>query len=105
MPEAKDWIKSDLLRQTKSEIVDGKRKVRVLDADGNPTADSLDDLVRNTLDNKRMAPFVIASKATGSGATGRGGSAAVKEMKRSEFHQLPHAERHQFMKDGGKLTD
>jgi hypothetical protein len=48
------------------ELSDGKPIVRVLDADGKPSANSLADLEKEFVDNPEYKGIVIGSKATGS---------------------------------------
>ena len=82
-PTAKRWIERDILERTRLESVDGKRLVRVLDEEGNPTAQSLDEFIKsNVLDNKDYAKYVIGSRGAGGGANGTpsGGGANGKTL-------------------------
>ncbi len=62
------------------ETVDGQVKVRVLDAQGKPSAATIDDLKKEFRDNPAFKPLIAASGASGSGANGAnpGGGAAKK---------------------------
>lgn len=53
------------------EISDGQPRVRVLDAAGNLSAMSVDDLKAEIRGNAKFAPFVVGSKASGSGQPGK----------------------------------
>lgn len=50
---------------------------RVLDKDGKPSAMSTDELTKEFRENKRFAPIVLQSKASGGGAAGGGGNGGV----------------------------
>lgn len=56
------------------EITDGEARTRVLDADGKPSAASLEDLQKEILANKMFAAVLMGSQATGGGAGGGSGS-------------------------------
>lgn len=62
------------------ETVDGQVKVRVLDAQGKPSAATIDDLKKEFRDNPAFKPLIAASHASGGGANGAnpGGGAAKK---------------------------
>lgn len=54
---------------------DGQQKIRVLDANGNKTAMTLDDLKNEFRSNEAFKPLIAASGASGSGANGANGGA------------------------------
>jgi hypothetical protein len=56
----------------RAEFKDGKAATRIVDAEGNPTALTLDDLKKDFVANKDFAPIIAASKASGGGAGGAG---------------------------------
>lgn len=60
---------------------DGKYFTRVLDADGKPSASTVDDLKKELLANDKYAAIIIAGKGSGGGAlgTGPGGGADGKK--------------------------
>ena len=74
------------------ETADGKPRVRILDAAGNPSAASLEELAAEFRSNPKFAPLVIASRATGGGAHSNGGGAApmkkFAEMSGDELKKL-----------------
>jgi len=55
-----------------TEIVDGKRVTRVLDAAGKPSALTIEELQKEIVANPTFAPIIVGSKASGSGANGGG---------------------------------
>ena len=84
--------------------------IRVLDDAGNPTATGLEEFIKsNVLDNKDNAPFIIAGRASGGGTgganAGGGSGAGKKTITLAAFNNLPHAERHAFMNNGGHIED
>lgn len=93
-PTAKKWIERDIIERTRLESVDGKRLVRVLDSDGKPTAQSLEEYIKsNVLDNSDYAEYVIGSRSAGGGANGnpskaRGDGKSWKDMSGSERTEL-----------------
>lgn len=90
------------------EMTDTDVNVRVLGADGNVSADSIDDLKNYFFTNDVFSPIVIGSKASGSGAAGqRGGGGATKrisEMSATEEAQFaktnPEAYERQLKAEG-----
>ena len=73
------------------ELEEGKPVVRVLDADGNVTANKIEDFQKEVVANPKFAPIIQASKASGGGASGsgKGGGAAGKKL--SEMTALEEA--------------
>jgi len=62
------------------DIRDGKPTVVVLDANGKPSAPTLEELKAEFVNDPAFAPLIVGSKASGSGASGAkpGGGAAKK---------------------------
>lgn len=54
----------------------------------------------NILSLARQGRALLASQATAAAAP-----ASARTLSRAEFEQLPHAERNQFIRAGGKLTE
>ena len=80
----------------KTEFTEDGPKIRVLDAMGQPSALSLDELYEEIKTDDRFAPFVVASRASGGGATGGnkgGGGATRRKMTSSEYNALSQEER------------
>lgn len=87
---------------------DGQFVTVVRDAEGKPSASTLDDLKTEFSNNPAFAPLIVGSKAAGGGAKGgnnQGGGAGQKTVKRSQFDQMSQVERSTFSKEGGKVVD
>jgi len=102
--ENSDIILPHIKSRMKVEITDDEAHVRVLNDQGEVTADSLDDLQNSFFTSDRFAPIVIGSKASGSGAAGRKGSGAagkpnLKDMSATEEAKFAneHPEQYQEM--------
>lgn len=75
----------------KSEIVDGKPTVRVLDAQGNISAMTTDDLIKELKSTPYLAPLIVGSKAGGAGAPGNPGGVNGKLVTQEKFRAMnPH---------------
>jgi dsDNA-specific endonuclease/ATPase MutS2 len=61
------------------EFREGKAVPVVLDAEGKPSAMSVDELVEEVRNDPAYAPVIVASKATGGGATGGKGGGTVQK--------------------------
>jgi len=79
--------------------------VKVLDASGELTVSSLDDLKAEFQNSPRFQSLLRGNQASGSGAPGGKGSADLKTIKRSEFDSLSHAKRAESVKKGIKVID
>lgn len=87
-----------LLPHIKSRLTYQDGKLAVLDADGKPSASTVDELANEIRNDKRFAPLIVASRADGGGASGsRGGGAAT--LKRS---QMSAAEKREFIEKNGQ---
>ena len=102
----KDVAKAKLLEEKLSQrltLMDGE--IRVTDDSGQLTVSSIDDLVSTV---RADFPFLIDGiQATGGGATRSQGRADVgfREISRSDFDGMKHADRARFLKEGGKIFD
>lgn len=69
-------------RRLAADIADGKASTKVLDADGQPSALTPEELQKEFLSNTKYSSIVIASKASGGGAGGerKGGGGATKKL-------------------------
>lgn len=94
-----------LNRRMTTEIVDGAPKVRVLDADGKPTALTVEDLKKEIQTAPKFAAFVVGSKATGPGGHGKPGSTGATTMTRTAFEQLPGDQKMKLSSEGLTLVD
>ena len=99
-------LEHNIRSRLRTEFVDGKPMVRVLDEAGQPSAMTIDELKKSFVDNKTYARFIVASKASGGGSGGAnagGGSGAGKVMTREAFEKLPMEQRFEFIKNRGKI--
>jgi len=79
----------------------------VVDAQGQPSATTLDELKQEFVNNPAFAPVIVASKADGGGANGSSGNGggATKTIKRAQFDQLGSNEKMSYVKDGGSIIE
>jgi hypothetical protein len=89
-------ILSHFIEKRLTVTTDGNLKV--LDANGNLTVSSLDDLKQEFIRNPKFASLITSTKASGGGATGSRSGASNLTLKRNDFDQLPPAERQKIMK-------
>lgn len=93
----------------KAELKDGKAETRVLDAEGNISALTIEDFEKEILANKQFAPILTGSKGSGGGShgSGSGGGAPrnAKTVTRDAFETMSHPDRAAFAKSGGTVTD
>jgi len=72
------WLARDARERLQMDYdSEGNASIRVLGADGKPSAMTVDELKEEFLTNKEYSDIIIASKASG-GATGTGGGSAVR---------------------------
>lgn len=77
-----------------TEIHDGQPRVRVLDAAGNPSALSVDDLRKEIATNPLFAPILAGSRASGGGQTGQSSGGTS----RKPFDQMTDSEKVELRK-------
>jgi hypothetical protein len=81
VPGSADVLMPHIERRLGMDVRDGKPVAVVLDAQGKPSALSVDDLAKEFTANQAFAPLIAASNASGggaAGANGRGGAAQAK---------------------------
>lgn len=61
---------------------EGKFHTRILDAEGKPSASSLDDLKQELLANEKYAAIMVSGKGSGGGAHGSGSGGGASEKKK-----------------------
>jgi len=105
LPGSAEALLPHIERRLAVEIKDGKPAIRVLGADGKPTANGIEDLRKEITENKAFAPLLVGSNASGSGNVGGKGNTGGKVITREAFDAMPQADRAAFFKDGGKLAD
>ena len=99
----KDTARAKLLSEqisSRLSLVDGE--VRVLDANGNLTVSSVEELTQSI---KAEYPFLVdGSQAAGGGATGgSSGAGDTKTVSRADFDSMDAVKRMKFVKSGGKI--
>lgn len=99
----KDTARAKLLTEqiaSRLSLVDGE--IRVLDANGNLTVSTVEEL---TTSIKTEYPFLVdGSQAAGGGATGgSSGAGDTKQVSRSEFDAMDAVKRMKYVKSGGKI--
>jgi hypothetical protein len=78
---APDLIMPHIKGRLKAEIVDGKPVTRVLDADGKPSALTIDELQKEFVASDKFSAIIIGSKASGGGANGgQGGGGSPSNL-------------------------
>lgn len=70
-----------LLPHIKSRLAYADGKLSVLDGDGKPSASTVEELAKEIAANKAFAPLIVASHATGGGASGAKGGGAANTSK------------------------
>lgn len=89
------------------EVRDGRRVTVVKDAEGKPSALTIDDLKKEIVSNKAFAPLIVASKGSGSGANGSkgGGAAGAKSITRATWNAMNPLEQQAHMRAKGTVSD
>lgn len=91
-------VKSMLAGQVKIEADGDNRIAKVGDK-------ALSDFVAEWAKGDEGKYFVAAPANSGGGANGSSGAGSTKQVARSVWDNMSHAERASFAKDGGKVTD
>lgn len=87
------------------ELTNEGPQVRVLDPEGKMSAMGVEDLKKEFKGNKKFAPFVVGTKASGPGGHGGDKKGGDNTITRSEFDKLDPANKTAFMKKGGKVVE
>lgn len=85
-----------LIPHIKARLIVEDGKTRVVDAEGNPSASTLEDLEKEFKNNKLFASVVIGSKATG---TGGKGSLTIARGEGKKWNDYTEAERIQLFNE------
>lgn len=94
---APDLLRPEIERRLAvEETDDGRVIVRVKGADGKPSALTLDELKAEVKADKRFAPVIIGSNASGGGAGGGGNGGGMPQGKAP--HEMTSEERTEFYK-------
>lgn len=89
-----DVLELHIQRRLKTDYRDGKPVTVVLDANGAPSAATVEDLKKEFTENPAFAPLIVGSKASGAGPHGGNGGGAAKK-----FQERTGAELAQLRKD------
>ena len=87
---------------------DGQFVTVVRDANGKPSASTLDELKQEFANDAAFSHVIVGSKASGGGANGsrnQGGGAAAKTVTRSQFEAMDASSRMTFAKEGGSIKE
>jgi len=102
-------LEHNVRNRLRTEFVDGKPTVRVLDEAGQPSAMTIDELKKSFVDNKTYARFIIASKASGGGSgganAGGGSGAGKKTITDAQYEAMSPGERVEFFGKGGRFKE
>ena len=80
--------------------------VKVLDANGQLTVSTIDDLKTEFSNNERYASLLKGNQSSGGGAVGgKNSGAAGKLLTRAEFDSMDPSKKMEFIKSDGKLTN
>lgn len=79
-------------RLSLEQLEDGQQKIRVLDANGNKTGMTLEDLKQEFRSNEAFKPLLAANGASGSGANGANGSAGHSNKSAKEYTEAERLE-------------
>jgi hypothetical protein len=98
--DGKDYSTIDVLeplikQRTRTDIKDGKAVLVVLDKNGNPTVNTMEDLEKEIVSNPAYSPLITGSKASGAADQGAGpGKMADNDiMKLSPVERMKEARR------------
>lgn len=78
LPGHADLLLPHIKGRLKTEVRDGKPVVKVLDAEGNPSAMSIDDLRKEIKANELFAPILSGSRSNGAGGAGKSDGGKVE---------------------------
>jgi len=67
---------------------DGNVTYIILDANGKPSASTLDELRQDVQNDEGLAPMLVGSKGSGGGDVGKGGKGGASKVTRSEFDAM-----------------
>lgn len=96
LPGHADLLLPHIKGRLKTEVREGKPVVKVLDAEGNPSAMTIDDLRKEIKGNELFAPILSGSKANGAGGAGKSDGGRVE---RKGWGEMTDAERVELRKE------
>ena len=87
-----------------TEYRDGKPTTVVLDKDGKPSAQTLDELKQEIRNDPAFAPLVVGSKASGAGGSSGKSSGASNTIARAELDKMSPKEKAAFYRKNPDVT-
>jgi len=88
------------------EMRDGSATIRVMDANGSPSAMTIDDLKKELSADAALKPLLAGSLGSGGGAAGSDGGAGQKNtITREQWDKMPLGARSEFASKNGQVTD
>lgn len=102
-----DVLMPHIEKRLTTEIRDGKPITKVLDREGRPSAMTIEELKKEFMSDKRFAPIIQGTKASGTGYRGGewGNGDGKKTITRNEFNSMNQVQRIEFFKKGGEILD
>ena len=98
--EYSDAMLPHVLGRLDVEMVDGQYKTIVKGLDGKRSALTVEELKTELMGNKALAPLIIASQASGAGASGsKSDGGASSNNKAADFRTMSKADKMQYMKN------
>lgn len=88
-----ELLSGHIKNRLRLEVIDGVPTVRVKDTSGQPSAQTVEELKKEYIDNPKFAGIIVGSKASGGGASGSqsGGSGGAKKISEmSETERVAH---------------
>jgi hypothetical protein len=107
VPGSADVLLPHIESRLSMDIKDGRAVAVVMDAQGKPSALTVDELGKEIANNAAFAPLIVASNAAGGGANGtqRGGAAKSKTVTKGQWSEMNPRQKMEFSKDGGQVTE
>ena len=106
VPGSADVLLPHIESRLSMDIKDGRAVAVVMDAQGKPSALTVDELGKEIANNAAFAPLIVASNAAGGGANGKSsGGAATKTATRESYEGWGAVQKRKFFADGGTLTE
>lgn len=99
-----DVLMPHIKARLQADIEDGNAATKVLDTQGNPSADTVEDLHNEIAADARFAPIIRGSKASGGGAEGGKPNGVGKTATRQQFDAMSASQKMEFSKTGGQIA-
>jgi len=103
-PEYVEVLEPHIKKRLSPEIKDGNPTTRVLDANGRPSAMTIEELAEEFKVKPAFAALITGSLASGGGPAGQGVNTAGK-VSLDKFNAMSPSEQAKFASDGGEILD